>query len=1685
MLNILKLRNQLLEKYKSYTGSFLNIRDRRLKEFAEQKLKEDYLWAEHLLQCNPGYEKGESVKQLVAGKTLHPDMEDIFKGFELYKHQAEAIKAGSKGKGFIVTSGTGSGKSLTYIGSIFNRILHLPESERKGVKAIIVYPMNALINSQELEIEKYQKEYEQERGEGSFPITYQKYTGQESEADKKRAIENPPNIILTNYMMLELLLTRTKEADLRDSIFKELEFLVFDELHFYKGRQGADVAFLIRRIKARAEKQLICMGTSATLSSGTLTQQKKDVAYLGKQLFGEDFEYQQIIGENLKCQIEKEPEQIGLKEALQQSVTVGDKSWENIFNHPLSFWMERNVALKKQEGEWIRGIPRTIADIVKALAKDTELPSELIEERLGEFLEVLQKFNQHSKEEFLPFRVHQFITQTIPIKVSLETPEKRLIKCQDEHYTLKDDRQIPIFPVYFNHQSGFPYLRVSLNGSEIIPQNEVSEEEQAQKKGYILMDDEEGKSIWNPEEQFSILPDSWITIKKNGTDLKSDKRDAVPKLIYFNVDGHYSFKPKDNYSQGWFVPQPLKFDPISSIFYPSNTREGNKFYQVGESGRSMSTTILSYSVLQQLKENKTSPELQKIMSFTDSRQDAALQAGHFNDFMRKAFIRSSIYHALKKYKSLECADIGLRVFEEMNLQEEEYAQFPGHSHTQTNSNQKAFKEWLYHHIFKDLERGWKQQYPNLEQTACIEIQYSSLKQECADDEAWIGSPFLTTLNAKKRYEFITQFLNYFRSSYALDHPKLERDDLEINKNRMQERLKPNWLYRKNEVLMEPFWMRTEKLNSKKVFTQSIGPLSAVGKYFKFFVKQNDLSLKDANWKKELAPLLACLVKAGYLKENRQFPGSPLYRLNLNTVRWVLGNEKDIVEDEVRNRSFKDHKTKPNVYFQNLYQVSPSELKKMVAQEHTGQVPAEERKEIEQDFRKARTQALYCSPTMELGIDIDELSVVHMRNVPPNPSNYAQRSGRAGRKGQGALILTFCSKRSAHDQHFFRNKMDMISGKVTPQKLDLIHPDLLKTHLQAIYLSECRLNNLNQSIFEILDIDKEGLPLKPSIQEQLELPAQKKEELELHFQKVVKDFEMELQSTFWFSPSWIMESIKKTPHNFNEACNRWREMYYDADQAKKLATSMLEMAHLTKNSPEWQEADNQVHQTQRKLDLLRNKTIGRDFSEFYPYRYLASEAFLPGYNFTRLPVRVYLPSGENGVYLSRPRLLGLTEFGPGNIIYQRGRKWKVVKMQLPTSKKQLLLETASVDKKTGFISFGVDAVRDINPFTGKANRLGGNSKSIPNLCKLQDMVALDEESISCYEDERVKKGYNKETFFSYPGDLARCEKLDVSLKDEHLLNLHFLPGAQLVEISNQWQQSTNKEGFLIGQNGAWKTEKNYESLKDEEKVNVKRIKLFTTLTTDCLYLEPLKNLRLKREGVITLMYALKKALESIYHIETQEISCELMGDSKQPNILFYESTEGSLNVLSRLSDEQEFNKWIKEAYAICRFEIKGVEEGQPIKASYEDLLSYYNQAYHSYIDRFAIKETLENLKKARFNSEGNEVKDVSDNFKRLCTQLSGEAERKKEFLSYLEKHRYPLPDRIDYKPAMMPKAFHFYYEESRTGIMIRSKNDSENTEKSLDKKGIEILKLKMLDCPADISISDFILKNQSFFSPTKD
>lgn len=1649
-MNVFQTHSEIVSDYATYIRSFLKIDDPAIRHAVEEALNQGKLWPEPLLQFNPSFEMYGSLEKLAQTGDIHPDIRDIFKGYSLYRHQVEAIRLGTSGKDFIVTSGTGSGKSLTYIGSIFHHLLSNPQA--KGVTAIVVYPMNALINSQFEEFTRYKDNYEKTTGK-TFPISFGQYTGQEKEDKRAEMRENPPQILLTNYMMLELLLTRLRERSIRDGIYENLSFLVFDELHTYRGRQGADVAMLIRRIRARCVKPVVCIGTSATMVSvGSLAEQRAEVAKVATKLFGKPFVPEQIINETLARSLDYTgflPSSAALAQAIDAGIDQNADA-DILKFHPVAVWLENAVALEEREGRLVRGKPQRLSAIVASLSLASGKPADDCQAFLQQLLQWISAVNQRMQSAGqrytqLPFKLHQFISQTGSVYTTLDQDENRFITLEPGVYKADEKDKKPIFPNVFSRASGHAFICVSRMGNRLEPREfrERSDEESEAADGYLIV----GEDIWDPLEDSELLPEAWVRQTKTGPVPDSKKKASFPTKIFFNEFGECS-ESKPLKWWGWFMKAPLLFDPTSGIFYDTKTNEGTKLTKLGSEGRSTSTTITAFSMLNRLSDAGYRQEDQKLLSFTDNRQDAALQAGHFNDFVQVVRLRAGIRKALElaPNQTLTYATLGESIFKALAVPFTEFGnrnEEPQFTSVR-DDYERCFQDYLLYRAIADLRRSWRIVLPNLEQCGLLTVTYAGLERRAAD-AAWNSFPLVGDLKLEDRKEFIGTILDFFRLEYAIHSENyLTQSKIKEYEKHFREMLRTPWTLDRNEELREPFFIRYDPLHKSARFSsKSMGPASALGKFIKLYVRQNDIDidLKGPNYRIFIERLMAMLEQADFLKSqiarNAKNEEVPVYRLRLEKILWKLGDGETVKADVIKQRSYKDQAPRPNLFFHSLYSRDFSKVKRLRGEDHTGQLSTDVRIEREDLFREGKISALFCSPTMELGIDIRNLSVVHMRNAPPNPANYAQRSGRAGRSGQAALVFTYCSSYSPHDRHYFKEQTDLVAGAVMAPRLDLCNRELLASHLNALVASEIGMPGLDDvgtgkpSIMRLIVDDNDKMPLSKEVRSGLEMTATTFNDIKSTFKRTIRDFEGDLEAngSTWYSDQWIEQNLSKVADNLDNALVRWRRLYRSARTILSRATQKIDSGTLSLGSDEYRKHKRNQDQATRQLDLLRNDLAGRssELSEFYPYRYLASEGFLPGYNFTRLPLRVFLPTGDSaGEFVSRPRSIALREFGPMNIIYHNGRKYQI--RQLVIQDAESALTEAKVSSKTGYFMAG-DAAKDSTcPFSGIDLSDNAFKEHLHDLMEMAESRAEEIDRISCEEEERVSRGYEIRTYFSVDGgQIDRVRKAVATSTENALLNLRYVPAARLIHVNTKWR-SQKTEGFPIGLvSGDWRS--SMPDTSAEANANLKEefrlVKLWTSNLADALYIEPIQPLGLKPDGVITLQHALKRAIERVFQVEPNEIGVVAIGDPEAPNILLYEAAEGSLGILSQfVEDVNVFHNVINQAIALCRFD--AVDYKGP--ASYDDLLSYYNQRDHKIIDRHLIKDTLEKLRICSIEIQTNTgFGSYEEQYQALLRGLDPNSSTERKFINHLYQNGLRLPDAAQKRVDGLYVQPDFYYE----------------------------------------------------------
>ena len=414
--------HHLISSYERFSRSFSSIRSDDLRAEIDAQYDAGRFWPDALLSLNPRFLSGPTVDDLVKSGDLDEGTGQVFRFGEtplrFHRHQAEAIAKAKTDKSFVVTTGTGSGKSLCFFVPIVDTIIRaLRAGKPRKTRAIIVYPMNAPANSQLKEIDKF-------IGQSGLPDALKpvvkRYTGQESREERLKIAANPPDILLTNYMMAELLLTRQDELDSQViSNATGLEFIILDELHTYRGRQGADVAVLVRRLRDRCapDKAPICIGTSATMASeGSDESRALAVAKVATRLFGSDIGPDAVIDESLQRatddSIDLAQAKAGLAAVLNQPLP--DKlNDEALKLHPLAVWAE--LALGLDDGlELKRKKPIPFEDAVMRLSDDSGVELGQCRTALEAFLTRVSLPEQErggpGEVAFLAFKLHRFIS---------------------------------------------------------------------------------------------------------------------------------------------------------------------------------------------------------------------------------------------------------------------------------------------------------------------------------------------------------------------------------------------------------------------------------------------------------------------------------------------------------------------------------------------------------------------------------------------------------------------------------------------------------------------------------------------------------------------------------------------------------------------------------------------------------------------------------------------------------------------------------------------------------------------------------------------------------------------------------------------------------------------------------------------------------------------------------------------------------------------------------------------------------------------------------------------------------------------------------------------------------------------------------------------------------------------------
>lgn len=450
---------------------------------------------------------------------------------------------------------------------------------------------------------------------------------------------------------------------------------------------------------------------------------------------------------------------------------------------------------------------------------------------------------------------------------------------------------------------------------------------------------------------------------------------------------------------------------------------------------------------------------------------------------------------------------------------------------------------------------------------------------------------------------------------------------------------------------------------------------------------------------------------------------------------------------------------------------------------------------------------------------------------------------------------------------------------------------------------------------------------------------------------------------------VTSAIKR----FDDAFDRWRGLFAAAEDQRDSARRTMDdysAPYLEKRAAQSRHA-----QAIDQLNLLQRGTSTLS-SDFYTYRYLATEGFLPGYNFPRLPLMAYIPSSRDGrgrqTYLQRPRFLALSEFGPRSLVYHEGRAYRVVKALLSLGRQESSMPDAQLPTKAMRICThcGAGHFEDNASMCRACGTSLGTAELVRNVYRIENVATQPAERITANDEERQRQGFELQTTFEWA---TRDHELDVRRVEAddtrgEVARIAYGAGATVTRLNKGLRRRADKKvlGFRIDPvSGYWaKNEDEDEDAVDPSASPRQWIVPSVQDRKNALLFEPVGD-SFATTTLATVQHAILRGLEAVFQLEEGEVLAEPMPTRENRRaFLLYEATEGGAGVLNRMVAEEAILAIVaRKALQIMHFAIGDAEAlpddasallDQPdlpcVAACYRCLMSYYNQPDHEIIDR---------------------------------------------------------------------------------------------------------------------------------------
>lgn len=1269
------------------------------------------------LELSLPYVRGKSISELVNDGVLSSKLLEIANPpipteALLYLHQQRAIERLVSGHSVIVSSGTGSGKTESFLIPILDDLLRNPSND---VRVVIIYPLNALVNDQ---LERLRKLLEGTR------VTFGRYTSELPQTTKDwqrsngdadvpefevisreqiHSSEKIPNILITNYAMLELLLLRPDDTPLFRNP-DSWKFIVLDEAHTYSGAKGIEVAYLIRRLKQRLQKstgEIQCIGTSATL-----TDSVDEARQFAKTLFGEQFKSEDIIFgqeqepatvspaetfrpnflayldttlEDLLDQVRKAeiaPAALHLR-MLELGLTLNAKQIEvtdvgallhQTLNANYHLNKLQNIMLEQKDypltieeaAEWVFGDEQAShRDKIRALYRLVELGGHA---RLDSISPAL-----------LPARYHVFarspqgiwacLNPSCPARPEGHQPvwskifSSPLLKCTE--------CSCAVYPVYVCRTCGQAYIRTLKYEKDPKNYTDIAKAEEA-KARYYVWDKPEFNEAFNDgeddDESSTIAASSGLPTLGSAVHLCLNDDCRQTSRCQCAEPRKTTLYPIEKTTSKRGGTSTAAVSELKTCYRCGN--EGRFDSEIATAVQIAGMTPLSALTMELYRNLPTSTdraiadkpgEGRKLLTFYDSRQGAARYAAFLQDVFNQDLYRFLTVHAIRELKkdrntiSLEdlveeSARIGwddLKVFQ--NSLDEESNEW------MENPDDRRLRSRAWSQLDESTQRKVKDftRVRILAEITTRKKDRQSLESLGLMTVGYFGrNPDLSKLSDAIRLSqrqtiyLVNVLLDTLRSAKAIKLPKgIDEKHKAFGAHQGNPRVVRGGTGNPNRS--EVPWVGATKRHTRYRIVEAV--LSTAG-----------LASDEGAVKKCLIDIWNWLIddEDGILIESAdgsyQVP-SKLY-FDAPEDNWCRCTRCQRISHDVAGMPCLAPGCDGKYVLLNqqdhldnnyYYHVFKKGMIPMRVEEHTAQLEPEKGREYQEDFKSGKINILSCSTTFEMGIDLGDLQAVVMNNVPPSVSNYRQRAGRAGRRiGGTAFIVTWAQERP-HDQIYFNAPPDIVRGHVRIPRITLKNNEIRRRHTNALLLSHFLRYLKSHGRSDLRQVSSFFDPQTPDGRH-----FDTYEDWFLSNKSDLVQAIVQYQDLVELHRSEGINAIDQFRTDLSDAEGKYRAAneYYIQRQTE------LMQKYITSTGPE----RNSVHNEVSNIESLLRRLKSDDLIEA-----LSNRGVLPSYSFPLYTVEMDIrTNGANPrLRLQRDLSRAITEYAPGSEVVADKRIWK--------------------------------------------------------------------------------------------------------------------------------------------------------------------------------------------------------------------------------------------------------------------------------------------------------------------------------------------------------------------------------------------------------------------------------------------